>query len=272
MQFIEVNQNTCTKCGICTEECRIGLIEFRANEFPSPVPFIETACVRCGHCVAACPTGSLTHRAVPVEKCVPVQNGLQISPEQCEQLLKSRRSIRLFKKKPVSKEIINKLIDVARYAPTAGNNQCVEWLVIENPDRLDKIRSAITEFLRFMIANQPELAAEAHMQLILEGQENGKDVLLHHAPVLIITHAKSDDIVAPPACAAALTFLELTARSIGVGTCWSGYTMLSAEFPPVKEALTLPEGHSNFGSMLVGYPKHKYHRIPTRKDPVITWR
>jgi nitroreductase/NAD-dependent dihydropyrimidine dehydrogenase PreA subunit len=271
MQFIEVNKNTCTKCGMCADECRLGLIDFQTNNFPSPVSFIETSCVRCGHCVAACPTGSLNHLAIPVEKCVPVQNGLLISPEQCEQLLKSRRSIRLYKKKSVSKEIINKLIDIARYAPTAGNSQCVEWLVIDNQERINKIKNAVTDFIRFMITNQPEFAKEAHMQLMLEGQESGKDVLLHHAPVLIITHAKSDDIMAPVACAGALTFFELAARSIGVGTCWAGFVMAASAFPPVKEALTIPEGHTNYGSMLVGYPKQKYHRIPTRKPPQITW-
>ena len=37
-------------------------------------------------------------------------------------------------------------------------------------------------------------------------------------------------------------------------------------------ALALPAGHQCFGAMMVGYPQHRYHRLPTRKTPNITWR
>jgi hypothetical protein len=37
-------------------------------------------------------------------------------------------------------------------------------------------------------------------------------------------------------------------------------------------ALGLPEGQQSFGAMMVGYPQFRYHRLPTRKMPEITWR
>ena len=272
MSIIEVNHNTCTKCGICAAVCPAALIDFQTNNFPSPVAFIETTCIRCGHCVAVCPTGSITHQAIPVEKCLPVQNELQINPEQCEYLLKSRRSIRVYRKKPVSRDIITKLIDIARYAPTAKNSQNIEWLVIDNRDKLNKIKKAVTDWMRWFIINQPEIAGMVDMQRLLARQESGKDELLRGAPVLIIAYAKADEIAVSTDYIIALTYLQLAAMSMGLGTCWAGFLQIASDFPAVKEAIAIPEGYANFGSMLLGYSKYTYHRIPTRKPPHITWR
>jgi hypothetical protein len=43
-------------------------------------------------------------------------------------------------------------------------------------------------------------------------------------------------------------------------------------WPPMAEALELPEQHVSFGAMIVGYPKFKYQRLPLRKEPKISWR
>jgi len=40
----------------------------------------------------------------------------------------------------------------------------------------------------------------------------------------------------------------------------------------MQEALELPAGHKSFGAMMLGYPKLKYHRIPLRITPRISWR
>ena len=272
MSIVEVNHNTCIKCGMCAAVCPAKLFDFQTGKFPLPVAFIDTTCIRCGHCVTICPTGSITHQVIPIEKCLPVQNELQISPEQCEYLLKSRRSIRVYRKKSVSKDIITKLIEIARYAPTAKNSQDVEWLVIDNRDELNKIKKAVADWLRWFVMNHPELAGPMDMQRLLARQESGKDELLHDAPVLIIAHGQKNDPFASDDCTIALTYLQLAAMSMGLGTCWVGFIKGASEFPAVKEAISLPEGHANYGSMLLGYSKYTYHRIPTRKPPDITWR
>jgi len=40
----------------------------------------------------------------------------------------------------------------------------------------------------------------------------------------------------------------------------------------MKEALQLPEEHQTFGAMMVGYPRHRFRRIPLRNKPTIIWR
>ena len=65
----------------------------------------------------------------------------------------------------------------------------------------------------------------------------------------------------------------MAAPSFGLGTCWAGFFQFAATFwPPLKEALQLPEDHASFGAMMVGYPKYRYQRLPLRNDAQITWR
>jgi nitroreductase len=72
--------------------------------------------------------------------------------------------------------------------------------------------------------------------------------------------------------ATALAFLDLSAKSMGLGCCWAGFAYVMANgFPPIKELLALPEGHAAYGCMLLGYPRFNYHRIPLRNPPRITW-
>jgi len=272
MDMIQVDQQTCTQCGICAIACGRGLIDFRINDYPKPNALTDSECILCGHCVAVCPTGSLTHREMPVEKCPPVQKGLQVTAEQCEQLIRSRRSIRVYKRKPVPRDIIARLIEIARYAPTGHNEQDVEWLVIDTREQLRRLQRTGVDWLRWVISNQPEIAATLNLKRMLEREENSKNVLLRDAPVIIVAHADKDKSLAIVHCTLALSYFDLAAQSMGLGCCWNGYLYFIANsFPPMQEVLSLPEGHAAYGFMMMGYPKLSYHRIPLRKPPRITW-
>jgi nitroreductase len=149
----------------------------------------------------------------------------------------------------------------------------VEWLVFDNRDDLQKLAGIVAEWARWMIDNKPELASAWHMDKMLKRWERGYDVILRGAPVVIVAHAEKENRMAPSACTIALAYLELAATSMGLGCCWAGYLNAAATvFPPMQEALSLPEGRQCFGAMMVGYPKFSYHRLPTRKPPPITWR
>src|SRR4030042_3350381 len=127
MALLTIDKDTCTKCGICATQC--NMIIFKEGSYPRQMPGTDEFCMRCGHCVAVCPTGSLTHKEMLAEQTPLVEKSLDVSFKQCAQLIKSRRSIRNFQDKAVPKEEIERIIDVARYAPTATNSQDVRWLV-----------------------------------------------------------------------------------------------------------------------------------------------
>ncbi|MGB9677183.1 MAG: nitroreductase family protein, partial [Candidatus Ratteibacteria bacterium] len=64
-------------------------------------------------------------------------------------VLKERRSIRKYQKKEVSKDIIENIIDCARFAPTAINIQPWEFIVITDQKMREKIAD-ITDYGKFI--------------------------------------------------------------------------------------------------------------------------
>ena len=276
MSIIEINQETCNKCGICADECPRRIIDLPDGGFPQLLALAEASCNACGHCIAVCPRGSLNHRDSPLEMSPKIQENLKVTPEQVKQLLRSRRSVRVFKNKPVPREIITCLIEDARYAPTGHNLQEVEWLVIDSKKELERIEELGIDWLQWVIKELPKMAAESNMEEKLARQKLRHDAFLRGAPVLIVTHASetgSISLLGAIDSANALSFLDLAAYSLGLGTCWAGYVYIMVNtFPPVREVLALPEGHVAYGCALLGYNKFKYHRIPVRKDPRIIWR
>ena len=273
MDLFQIDPKTCNQDGVCAAVCPLGIIAFRKGEYPKPVPEAEELCIRCGHCVAVCPSGSLSHREMPVEECPPIQKDLLLSVQRCEHFVRNRRSIRVYKNKPVSRDDLTRLIEIARYAPSGHNAQCAEWLVLGNRDELRHLAGIVADWMRWITSNMRDFASSMHMDRTLKRWGDGEDVFLRGAPVVIVAHAEKDNYMAPTTCTIALTYLELAATSFGLGCCWAGYFNAAAtSFPPMMEALSLPGEHQSFGAMMVGYPKFEYHRLPLRKPPGVTWR
>ena len=269
--LLEVNKQTCNQCGICAAICPRGIIYFRENGYPHLLPRIDALCIRCGHCVAVCPSGSLTHSEIPLEQSPQIDRSLDITYEQCTQLIRSRRSVREFKDKKVPAKEIERIIDVAHYAPTGHNNQKVQWFVINDPARVKELSVIGTDWFRWSIKNNP--ASAPTLEWSLQRQESGYDAFLRNAPTVVVALAERNNPLAAIDCSIALAYFDLAACSAGLGCCWAGYFMsASAAFTPMVTALALPEGYAPYGSLMVGYPKYKYRRIPARKAARITYR
>jgi nitroreductase len=208
-----------------------------------------------------------------VEDCTPLDDGLKISPAACEQFLRSRRSVRVYKDKAVARDELQRLIEIARYAPSGHNSQGTKWLVLGNREELRRLSGIVVEWMGWVIANVPEMAALLHLERTVQRWQDGEDVILRNAPAVIVAHAQKDDRMAPATCTIAMSYLELAAVGRKLGTCWAGYFNAAAStFPPMIGALGLPEGNQCFGSMMVGYPSFIYKRLPSRRNPEITWR
>jgi nitroreductase/ferredoxin len=271
MEFLEIDKKTCTKCGACAAVCPAGLFVFKNGEYPQPVPDIRSFCIRCGHCVAVCPTGSVMHREMPLEKCLPIGTAPGVNFEQCAGLIRGRRSIRAYTDKPVSREDIARLIDVARYAPTGGNSQEIYWLVFEGKEEMKRLSEIGEEWMRATAKAGPEAATR--MGKMIKLQETGKDGFLRGAPALIVAYSPKTNPGGATNGAIALGYLDLAANSMGLGCMWAGFFMFAAaSFPPMIKAIALPEGQQVCGAMTIGYGKYRYARIPARKPARIIWR
>lgn len=269
MSLFTIDHSKCTRDGLCAADCPMGIITMNGHG-PEPVPGMEQHCINCGHCTAVCPQGALTLRTMPLEQCSPLQPGWQLQPGQVEQFLKGRRSARAYKQESVPRDILNTIIDIARFAPTSGNAQSVNWTVIHDRSEVHRIAGATIDWLR----DASQMPQFSWAKGLITAWENGYDPICRDAPHLILTHAPKQQVqIAATDCIIALTYVELAALPHQVGTCWAGFVMMAAEMSPaVHTALKLPEGHQFLGGMMIGYPKVTYHRIPMRKAAHVTWR
>lgn len=273
MDFFTIDQEKCTKCSACVDECPTKIIVIRPDEFPSPEDSLTELCINCGHCVSVCPHGALSLKRIPVTACPPIRPEWSVTAEQAEQFLKSRRSIRTYKKKPVDKRDIEKLLDIARYAPSGHNSQPLMWKVIYDSDEVKRFGALTIDWMKNVIEQRPNEAKLMRFDMIVAAWDREIDRVFRGAPHVVMCHAHQVNHFGPNAATIALAYMELAAFSLGLGACWAGYFhMASTSWPPLIEALGLPRGHVSLGSMVVGYPKYKYHRLPQRNKAVVTWK
>jgi nitroreductase/NAD-dependent dihydropyrimidine dehydrogenase PreA subunit len=272
--LVTVDPKKCKRDGLCVAECPGLLIEIIGEEgFPTPIAEAETLCINCGHCVSICPQGALSLKTMTPKDCLPLRKELNPSSEQCEQLLRSRRSIRSYKGKPVPRDLLTRVIEMTRYAPTGGNTQPVRWLVIEDTKEVKRLTGLVADWQRTMLQEETDDFLRIRMERIVKAWDEGIDRICRNAPHLIVAHGLSTLPASQSSCIIALTYLELAALSLGLGTCWAGYFNTAANsYPPLLKALDLPLDHLPFGAMMIGYPKYNYPRIPLRNKPKITWR
>jgi nitroreductase/NAD-dependent dihydropyrimidine dehydrogenase PreA subunit len=269
-----VNPEKCNRDGFCVEACGRRLIEMQeADSLPTLITGVEELCINCGHCVAVCPTGALALYTMRPEDCPQIKNELLIDLEQAEQFLRSRRSFRNYKDKPVERDKLNKLIQVSGYAPSASNARPVHFLVIENKAKIRRLSGLVVDWMRMTIKEDPTSANAFHFNRVVEFWDGGKDPICRNAPYLIIAHATENSRLAQVDCILALAYAELIAPVLGLGATWAGYMMnATISYLPLMEALNLPKGHKCFGIMMVGYPKLKFVRMPLRNPPAVAWR
>jgi nitroreductase/NAD-dependent dihydropyrimidine dehydrogenase PreA subunit len=274
MSLLIVDESKCKQDGFCVRDCPTAIIRIKDKEsYPEMVPGGEQFCLTCGHCVAVCPHGAMSHKTVPFEDCSPIQKELGIDEAQVVQFLRSRRSIRSFKDQPIEKEKIQRLIEVARYAPTASNTQLVEWLVFNDKDTIKGFAKMAAEWARALLEKDPRAVKMPFIPGIVAAWDAGYDAVLRGAPALVVASAPKEDLNGTVNLTLALSYLELAAPSVGLGTCWAGLLKGALlTWPPLQKAIGLPEDHKHHYPMMLGYPKAKYFRLPRRKPPKITWK
>lgn len=273
MGFLQIDQSKCKKDGICVNECPTAIIQLKdKNSAPAIKPGAEDSCLICGHCVVVCPHGALSHTRVPIEACPPVEKGLILNEKQAVQFLRSRRSIRVFKKKAVEKEKISNLIDIARYAPTGSNSQLVEWRIVTDKDKIHGLAGRAVEWMRDVVAGKTQRVSSPYMAGIIAAWEAGYDAILRNAPALVVAYSPKEANNGMVDLTLALSYLDLMAPAMGLGTCWAGLlqgALLSS--PDLKQKLGVPAEYPYHYPMMLGYPMFAYHRLPERNPPRIIW-
>lgn len=274
MDLLQVDLKKCTKCGLCAEVCPIGTIGMDEHG-PTAV---SPQCLACGHCVAICPTAALDNVKTPLANQISLENVPVLDEDTAALFLRSRRSVREFKKMPVPREKIRKLLDIARFAETSGNSQGVSYHVIDDQDTLHRITAATIDCVETMLKTPPyagspyEAPFAAH---VANYRQNGVDVVLRDAPCLVIPIVdKSSMPTGRDNTLFMLAYAELFAPSIGLGTCITGFfdACAASGYKPLLDILNLPENMQVTGGLMVGYPKYTYRRLADRNPLQVTWQ
>jgi len=280
MSLITIDENKCLRDGICVQVCPAKVIKIRGkNPYPSAVKRAENFCINCGHCVVVCPKGALTHKFMKPEECSSIPREALPNSEQTGIFLSSRRSVRVYKDQPVSRVVLEKLINITSYAPSGHNDHPVNWLVVENRNEVKELASLVVEWMKLTLQEDPQAARSWGFEIFISMWKRGVDLILNDAPHVILSHAKENQPIPGGSalcqldCIIATTYLELAAYSMGLGTCWAGFLMWAAKaYPAIKQFLGIPEGHEIYSALMTGYPKHEYHRVPLRNKPIINWK
>lgn len=159
--------------------------------------------------------------------------------------IRIRRSVRQYRADPVPRELILRILDSARWAPSAMNRQPWHFVVVTQPER----RTALAQSTRILGVVPPHVA-QAPVLIALCGDERRTSWYVHD-------------------CCLASQNLMLAAKALGLGTCWIG----AFDEEQAAEVLGLPKGVRVVGLITLGYPVHVEQR-PTPRLPleqVVHW-
>lgn len=266
LQFC-VDKEMCIGCGECANDCPYGVIEMK-GDFPEINREREGMCVQCQHCLAVCSTGALSILGRNPADSLPLGGNFP-STEQLATLMKGRRSIRRYQKTPVSREEIASLLETVAYAPTGVNNRQVLFTVIEDPEVMDSLRKTTYATLEAIINNGglPK-GMEFFEAMVTNAVKSGQDTIFRGAPHLLIVSAPKESPSPEADCYIALTYFELLAASMGLGTLWSGLAKwaLTIIAPEILAKLGVPASHQVGYMMVFGRPAVEYHRTVQRDN------
>ena len=196
------------------------------------------------------------------------------------ELLKSRRSIRAYKPDPIPDEYIQKIIEAARWAPSGGNSQPWEFIVIKKKELKDRIADLFMKSLGLI--REAELTREKEMRIpALVGEMMGPG--FKNAPVLIllcgdprvneafplVVFQKLGHEVFISNLAGAFLCMQLAAKSLGLGSQWVSAAGNFME-DDLKELLSIPKGVKIYDMMAVGYPAYQLGPRSPRKIDEMT--
>lgn len=241
-----VHEDKCIGCGQCVKDCVACCIRLENGK----AHIEEESCIGCGHCYAICPKEAVELRGWGEG------GGESVSaPVDADALLgmmKSRRSTRQFLDKPIPDDVMEKLLEAGRYAPTAENHQVVEFIVLDK--QRDEIeRKAVGLFRKTLSAIGKVVPWAAKLEI-------DDRFFFKGAPlVLLVTNKAEMD------AGLASAYVELMANAQGLGVLYSGFFLVACKLnPAIRKLIPLRKGYKISHCMVIGYPSVKYQRVPPR--------
>jgi nitroreductase len=183
------------------------------------------------------------------------------------ELVKKRRSFRRFKSDPVPKEILEKVLDAARYPPSAGNSQPWEFVVVQDAATKESITQSITSGYKeirkadptmyWAVAVQPHLST-APVLIIVCGDRRLQETYPVHLP---------REVLLRQSLAVSIYTLQLAAASFGLATAWATMQTESRE-TQIRKLLGIPDVYTIDHIVPLGYPDEEKEKSDKALRPV----
>lgn len=284
------------------------------------LPYFGMICIACHNCEAICPHDALkfpkfyqvnegrwaTDFTIPKdsqgspnpfqEPEAPAYENLAPRITAVEDVIYRRRSNRVFKPDQIPAEMIHRMLEAGRFAPSAGNCQPWQFVVVRDRALLDDISAACTKTLtmvskiyqgkdpfRQMVKNslaffkpdsidqRPMVAIQA-LTLPKFGQKD-LDVFFHAPTVIYVLVNKmgiSKPIFSTGMCCQNMV---LAAHAMGLGTCYSGFGAEPVNLNPLLKAkLGITWPYDNVATTIcVGFPAVPIDKPVCREYPKVNW-
>lgn len=163
----------------------------------------------------------------------------------------TRRSVRAFKNDPISKEVLEEIIDAGTYAATGMNRQSPIIIAITNKDLRDRLSALNAKIM---------------------GRE-GSDPF-YGAPVVLIVLAEKKYPTYLYDGSLVMGNLMLSAHAHGIGSCWIHRAREEFELPEGKAILAelgIKGEFEGIGHCILGYPEGELPTAKERKDNYVYW-
>lgn len=292
---ITIDANICKKDGLCSMACPLGILKQEEKDaIPKIVDTFLEKCFRCGQCVSICPHGAMKHGHFPEGTVNPIRAEHIPNYDQVLELIHSRRTKRLFKDVPVEKDVIEKVLEAARFAPSGHNEQTTEYVVIQGKENVREIgvltakgigrmvmpfRNSIGRMIMRFVLGRRGAEYVARIAPEIEGLvslfDSGTDWIMRDAPLLILFCA--DSAGGSYMCYNANLAVQnatLAAETLGLGSMYAGFVIMANDYGRkcIAKHISLPETHKIYGALLMGYPKLKFNKWPERNPAKVTWK
>lgn len=282
MELITINKQSCIECGKCVRVCPSQVLIPAKGSKAIEVVNINY-CTSCGHCVAICPTDAVEHTHFPASKVHAFDPKDLPSPDAVELLIRSRRSNRAFSPQPVPGEMLERILEAAYRAPTASNEQELEFTLVTDPNMLRQISvvtmdvfNGILKLLTPVKGLISRLSPEMK-ELIPQFEEmrddfnGGKDEILRGATAVLFIHTYKGARFGKQDSNLAYQNASLMAESLGIAQFYTGFVCVAASMDLKKrlEKLLGIKGEIHAG-LALGVPSFRFNKYVDRKPMKVT--
>ncbi len=181
-----------------------------------------------------------------------------------EYLLKNRRSVRDFQNTPVPEETICAIIQDSTFAPSSGNEQPWQFVIVSNRDFMEDISRDCKQALLDRIEKDPNDYAKKYKNLLSKPAYN----IFYNAPALVYILGKKQLKNSEVNCTLAASYFMFSAVERDLATCWISFAKF-VKGDTIKKKLGLDLDLFIVAPIIIGYPKQIPAPPPRNKAKVL---